>query len=618
MRNRRIFCKELLAAGVSAAAAGRAWGKTGRVLPAAPAPEIWPAIWRPPALHFSPRARAAPRPAALPPGKIPPVAFADIAARAGLTAPDVYGGVHHKNFIISTTGNGAVVFDYDNDGWPDIFLVNGSRRGGFPAGAAPTNHLYKNNRDGTFTDVTRPAGLLRSGWGQGACVGDYDNDGHLDLLVTYWGQNVLYHNNGDGTFTDVTAKAGLITDRQEWSTGACFVDYDRDGHLDLFVARYIDFSYNSVPRPGEGRWCQWKGIDVMCGPRGLKGGVNALFHNNGDGTFTDVSEKSGIVHPSGYYGFTPLTGDYDQDGWPDIYVSDDSTPNILYHNLKNGAFTDIAAMAGVAYNQDGAEQAGMGVSAGDYLRNGRLDIVKTNFSDDTPTLYRNDGQEMFDDVTYAAGLGNITRYLGWGVMFWDFDNSGWLGLFICNGHVYPEVDEHKLGVTFKEPKVVYYNLHDGRFANITARAGADLRRHHAARGLALGDLFNQGRLSGVVNNMNEPPSLYYNSAPVGNFISLKLEGVKSNRSAIGAGVTVEANGSPLYDEVRSGGSFISQNDLRLHFGLGSAREAEKITIRWPSGLLETLKQVEANRFYTVREGEGIDAKRTRLPEKLLA
>ncbi len=611
MTHRRAFFGQLLGA-AWAARSPQAWAEAA-VARAAGAPALWRP--RPAALPGLPPPRPHP---ALAPGQIPRIAFADIAARAGLTMQNFYGGVHHKNFIISTTGNGAVVFDYDNDGWPDIFLVNGWRRGGFPAGQAPTNHLYKNNRDGSFRDVTREAGLLRSGWGQGACVGDYDNDGHLDLLVTYWGQNVLYHNNGDGTFTDVTERAGLLTTGREWNTGACFVDYDRDGHLDLFVARYVDFSYHSVPRPGEGRWCQWKGIDVMCGPRGLRGGVNALFHNNGDGTFTDVSEKSGVVHPSGYYGFTPLTGDYDQDGWPDIYVSDDSTPNILYHNNRNGTFSDIGAMAGVAYNQDGAEQAGMGVSAGDYLRNGRLDIVKTNFSDDTPTLYRNQGKENFEDVTYAAGLGNITRWLGWGVMFMDFDNSGWLGIFICNGHVYPEVDEHKLGTRFKEPKVLYYNLHDGRFANITGRAGADLSLPQAARGLAIGDLFNEGRLSGVVNNMNGRPSLYYNSAPVGNFLSLKLEGVKSNRAAIGAGVTVEANGSPQYDEVRSGGSFISQNDLRLHFGLGRAREAERITIRWPSGHVETLKQVAANRFYNVREGEGIDAKRTRKPAPVLA
>ena len=305
---------------------------------------------------------------------------------------------------------------------------NGSTVEGFPKEKAPTGHLYHNNHDGTFADVTMRAGLVRSGWGQGGCVGDYDNDGNLDLLLTYWGQNALYRNNGDGTFTDVTAKAGLKTLRDEWSTGCSFVDYDRDGKVDIFLARYVDFSYDSVPRPGHGRWCQWKGINVMCGPRGLKPGANALYHNNGEGTFTDVSQKAGILKATGCYGFTSLTADFDHDGWPDIYVACDSTASLLYHNNHDRTFSEVGKKAGVAYNEDGFEQAGMGLSADDFTHSGYQDIIKTNFSDDTPTLYRNRGDNNFDDVTYGAGLGKIKNWLGWGVQFYDFDNSGWPGI----------------------------------------------------------------------------------------------------------------------------------------------------------------------------------------------
>ena len=539
------------------------------------------------------------------------VHFADIAQQAGLSALNVYGGDTHKEFIIETTGNGAVIFDYDNDGWPDIFLPNGSTVEGFPKDKAPTGHLYHNNHDGTFTDVTSHAGLARSGWGQGACVGDYDNDGYLDLFVTYWGQNVLYRNNGDGTFTDITAKAGLKTSRDEWSAGCSFVDYDRDGKVDIFVVRYVDFSYGSVPRPGEGRWCQWKGINVMCGPRGLKPGVNALFHNNGDGTFTDVSQKSGILNTTGCYGLTSLTADFDHDGWPDIYIACDSTASILYHNNHDGTYTDIGKKAGVAYNEDGSEQAGMGLSVDDFTHSGYQDIVKTNFSDDTPTLYLNRGDNNFDDVTYSAALGRIKNWLGWGVQFYDFDNSGWPGILIGNGHVYPEVDGKALGTSYREPKVAYYNLRDGTFANITAEAGSVVSEPHSARGMALGDLFNDGHEEALVNNMNETPSLYYNTSPIGNWISLQLVGLKSNRAAVGAVVILEQGGDKHEKEVRSGDGFISQSDLRLHFGLGKSTKAEKIVIHWPSGLVETLSDLPANQYYVVREGGGIDKSKTR-------
>jgi hypothetical protein len=522
------------------------------------------------------------------------VHFEDIASQAGLNALNVYGGDTHKEFIIETTGNGAIIFDYDNDGWPDIFLPNGSTIEGFAADKAPTGHLYHNNQDGTFTDVTLRAGLARPGWGQGGCVGDYDNDGYLDLLVTYWGQNVLYRNNGDGTFSDVTAKAGLKTSQDEWSTGCSFVDYDRDGKVDLFVVRYVGFSYDSVPRPGQGRWCEWKGINVMCGPRGLKPGVNAIYHNNGDGTLTDVSQRSGVLDTTRCYGFTSLTGDFDHDGWPDIYVACDST----------------GKKAGVAYNEDGSEQAGMGLSAADFTHSGYQGIVKTNFSDDTPTLYLNRGENNFDDVTYGSGLGKIKNWLGWGVQFYDFDNSGWPGILIANGHVYPEVDGRALGTSFREPKVAYYNQHDATFANITADAGAVLSTPHSGRGMARGDLFNDGHQEAVVNNMNERPSLYYNTAPIGNWISLQLVGVKSNRAALGAVATLEQGGDKREQEVRSGDGYISQSDLRLHFGLGKSPKAEKIVIRWPSGLVETLSDLPANQYYVVREGSGVDQSKT--------
>lgn len=546
------------------------------------------------------------------PGKIKPgeVHFEDIARQAGLSAVNVYGGDTHKEFIIETTGNGAIIFDYDNDGWPDIYLPNGSTVEGFLKDKAPTGHLYHNNHDGTFSDVTSHAGLARFGWGQGGCVGDYDNDGYLDLLVTYWGQNVLYRNNGDGTFSDVTARAGLETAQDEWSTGCSFVDYDRDGKADVLVVRYLDFSYDSVPRPGQGRWCQWKGINVMCGPRGLKPGTNALYHNNGNGTFTDVSEKSGVLNTSGCYGFTSLTADFDHDGWPDIYVACDSTASILYHNNQNGSFTDIAKKAGVAFNEDGSEQAGMGLSADDFNHSGDPDLVKTNFSDDTPTLYLNRGDNNFDDVTYRSGLGKIKNWLGWGVQFYDFDNSGWPGILIANGHVYPEVDGKGLGTSYREPKVAYYNLRDGTFANITANAGPVLSEPHSGRGMALADLFNDGHQEALVNNMNESASLYYNTAPVGNWISLQLVGVTSNRAALGAVVTLQQGGDKHEKEVRSGDGYLSQSDLRLHFGLGKFSRVEKIVIRWPSGLVETLSDLPANQYYLVREGSGVDPSKT--------
>ena len=384
---------------------------------------------------------------------LPKVNFEDIAAKAGLTVVNVTGD-DDKRYILETTGSGVALFDYDNDGLLDIFLVNGTTLKGFPAGQEPTSHLYHNNGDGTFQDVTQKTNLTRTGWGQGTCVGDYDNDGNEDLMVDYFGQNALYRNMGNGTFSDVTEKAGLKHKAARWSTGCSFVDYDKDGYLDLFVANYVDFDIKKTPAKGANQYCTWKGMPVMCGPRGLPGGTNILYHNNGDGTFTDVSEKSGVFKPSGYYAFTSLVSDYDNDGWPDIFVSCDSTPNILYHNEGNGTFTDIGLISGTAFNEDGQEQAGMGVSAADYDHDGFIDIVKTNFTDDTSTLYKNNGEGSFTDVTYPARLGANTRYLGWGTGFLDVDNDGWKDIFMVNGHVYPEVDKQNLDSPYKQQRLI--------------------------------------------------------------------------------------------------------------------------------------------------------------------
>ena len=486
------------------------------------------------------------------------VTLTDIAPQAGLDAVCVFGDPHTKRWIIETTGCGVAFFDYDQDGWLDIFLVSGTMlkeqksearsqkpanqnsdagsqkpEAGRPqnlAGALaqasrtidnrkstivnPTNHLYKNNRDGTFTDVTAKAGLLRTGWGQGVCVGDYDNDGFDDLFVTYWGQNVLYRNNGDGTFTDVTAKAGLTqqSPRPRWNTGCCFVDYDKDGYLDLFVANYVDLDLSATPAMGAGEYCHWKGIPVMCGPKGLPGSKNILYHNRGDGTFEDVSEKAGIYRTTGHYAFTALTGDFDNDGWPDIYVACDSTPSILYHNNHDGTFTDVAIPSGCAYSEDGQEQGGMGASAGDYNGDGWLDIFKTNFSDDTSSLYRNNGDGTFSDATVSAGMGLNTRYLGWGCGFVDIDNDGWQDVFLANGHVYPELELAGLDTPFKEPKIRYHNLRNGRFEDVSARAGPGLGMLRSARGVAFGDFDNDGDLDIVVTNMNDTPTLLRTSS----------------------------------------------------------------------------------------------------------
>jgi enediyne biosynthesis protein E4 len=541
----------------------------------------------------------------------PGVSFLNVARESGLNVKTIFGGEHKNKYLLETTGCGVAFYDYDNDGWLDIFLVNGSRLEGFAAGAEPTSHLFRNNRDGTFTDVTTKAGVAHSGWGQGVCVGDYDNDGWDDLFVTYYGKNVLYHNNGDGTFTDVSQKAGVAGKGTRWNTGCAFVDYDRNGHLDLFVANYIDMDLATAPVPESGP-CLYKGALVACGPPGLQGGKNILYHNNGDGTFTDVSESAGIFRANGTYGLGVLTADLDNDGWPDIYVANDSTASALYQNKKNGKFEDIAIEAGCALSPDGKPQAGMGIAAADYDLDGNLDLVKTNFAGDTPSLYRNLGGASFEDATFTAGLGAHTQFLGWGCGFFDFDNDGWPDILICNGHVYPEVEQLKTEAGYAQRKLLYRNLRNGHFADISFQVGSGISNPAACRGCAFGDFDNDGDIDVVVNTVNDYPQLLRCDSKLdNNWIKVRTIGTKSNRSGIGARLTCvthvpgESKPHRQIDEVRSGGSYISQNDLRIHFGLGKAEQVDLLEIRWPSGQLDTIKDLKVNQQLFVKEGEGV-------------
>ncbi len=537
-----------------------------------------------------------------------PVVYVDVAKEAGLTVPNVWGGVNHKNYIIEAKGSGIAFFDYDMDGWLDVFLTNGMRlEETYTPENAPTTHLFKNNRDGTFTEVTAKAGIARTGWTVGVCVGDYDNDGWDDLFCTTWGHNVLWHNNGDGTFTDVTKKAGLYDERVRWNSGCCWIDYDRDGLLDLFVARYIELDLKKIPVPGQTGYCQWKGIPTMCGPRGLPGEANSLYHNNGDGTFTDVSEKAGILKPGPRYSITAVSYDFDNDGWPDIYVAVDSEPSILYHNNHDGTFTDIAVVAGCAYNEDGQEQAGMGVGVADYDADGWFDIFKTNFSDDTSDLYHNNGDGTFTDATFVSGVGVNTQYVGWGAGFLDFDNDGWPDILQVNGHVYPEIEKYNLDATFKVPRIVYRNLGNGKFKDTSAEMGPGISERFSSRGCAFGDYDNDGDIDVLVLNMNDPPSLLRNDGGNRlNWIKIKLVGTQCNRTAIGARVLVVTGKHSQINEVHSGDSVMSQSDLRLHFGLGQAKTVDLIEVKWPTTQkVEKFTRVEANQILTIREGAGI-------------
>jgi len=529
--------------------------------------------------------------------------FVDVAAAAGLSAPTIYGGVESKKYILESTGCGCAFIDYDNDGWLDIFLLCGTRIEAAPPAA--TNRLYKNNRDGTFTDVTQKAGLHAIGWASGVCVGDYNNDGFEDMFCTYFGQNILYRNNGDGTFTDVTKAAGLLNDQPRWGAGCSFLDYNRDGHLDLFVSNYVRFSIEHAPVPGENTNCNWKGIPVECGPRGLPTGWHSLYRNNGDGTFSDVSQLAGIARATQCYGMTVVAADLDEDGWPDIYVACDSTPSLLFMNNHDGTFREEGVLRGVALSDDGEEQAGMGVAIGDYDLDGHLDLFKTHFADDANVLYHNDGKGAFDDVTRASRVGVETRYVCWGAGIVDLDNDGCPDLFMVTGNVYPEVERKLPQYQNKTPRAVFRNLGNSTFEELIDAAGPGVAEEHCSRGCAFGDFDNDGDVDILIVNLNETPSLLRNDL-IGNqnWIKVKLEGVKSNRSAIGARVLAHYGGKTQAQSVLSQCSFYSCNDPRLHFGLGTHTTVD-LEVRWPNGMVEVFKRMPVNRLVTLREGAGM-------------
>ncbi len=529
--------------------------------------------------------------------------FVDTAAVAGLKDPVIYGGVESKKYILEATGCGCAFIDYDNDGWIDIFLLSGTRLTGDPPGA--TNRLYKNNRDGTFTDVTDKAGLTAVGWASGVCIGDYNNDGFEDIFCTYFGQNRLYRNNGDGTFSDVTRSAGLWNPQPRWGAGCSFLDYDRDGHLDLFVSNYVEFSFEHAPVPGENVNCNWKGVAVECGPRGLPPGRHSLYHNNGDGTFTDVSEKAGIAKATGSYGMTVVAADLDEDGWTDIFVACDSTPSLLFMNNHDGTFREEGVLRGVALSDDGMEQAGMGVGVGDYDLDGHLDLFKTHFAEDANGLYHNDGKGNFDDMTRPSRVAVDTRYICWGAGIHDLDNDGYPDLFMVTGNVYPEVERKLPEFPNKTPRAVFRNLGNRTFEELGIEAGPGVAEAHCSRGCAFGDFDNDGDLDILIVNLNEPPSLLRNEMQhKENWIKVKLEGVKSNRSAIGARVLAYYGGKVQAQAVLSQSSFYSCNDSRLHFGLGAFTSVD-LEVYWPNGLREHFKQPAINRLITLREGTGI-------------
>ncbi len=529
--------------------------------------------------------------------------FRDIAKEAGLVLPVVYGEADHKDYILETIGCGCAFFDYDNDGWMDIFLLSGSSMAGTPSGAS--NRLYKNNRDGTFSDVTEKAGLRFTGWGSGVCVGDYNNDGWEDLFCTFYGQNKLYRNNGDGTFTDITKQAGLENPKTRWGAGCTFVDYNRDGHLDLFISNYVQFDATHIPKPGQDVYCNWKGLPVNCGPRGLPPGYHSLYRNNGDGTFTDVSVQAGIDTLRSSYGMTVVAADFDEDGWPDIFVACDSTPSLLLMNQRNGTFREEGVVRGVALSDDGMEQAGMGVGVGDYDLDGHMDLFKTHFTDDTEGLFHNNGKAEFENATMAAHVGTENRYICWGAGIVDLDNDGFPDLFMTAGSVYPEVERTLPQYPNKNPRVVFRNLGNGTFEELIEEAGPGVAAAHCSRGCAFGDFDNDGDIDILIVNLSEAPSLLRNDVSGNNhWLKVKLVGTKSNRSAIGARVLAKYGKKIQAQEVLSQSSFYSASDPRLHFGLGGETSAD-LAIRWPSGMRQTLKGVEANQIVTIEEGTGI-------------
>ena len=529
--------------------------------------------------------------------------FVDVASAAGLHQPTIYGGIESKKYILEANGCGCAFIDYDNDGWMDVFLLCGTRLEGAPEGA--TNRLYKNNRNGTFTDVTDRAGLRATGWANGVCIGDYNNDGYEDIFCTYFGQNRLYRNNGDGTFTDVTKEAGLLNPETRWGAGCSFLDYNRDGHLDLFVSNYIRFDLAKAPVPGEASTCNWKGIPVNCGPRGLPPGRHLLYRNNGNGTFTEVTKESGIAVATESYGMTVVAADFDEDGWTDIFVACDSTPSLLFMNNHDGTFREEGVVRGVALSDDGMEQAGMGVGLGDYDLDGHLDIFKTHFMGDTSGIYRNDGKGNFDDRTRAAKIGVETRFVSWGTGVVDLDHDGYPDVFIVTGSVYPEVEKKLADYPYKTPRIVFRNLGNGTFEELGEESGPGVTEPHSGRGCAFGDFDNDGDLDILIVNMNEPPSLLRNDVTgKQNWIKIQLEGVKSNRSAIGARVLVHYGGKVQAQARVSQSSYYSSNDPRLHFGLGESQSAD-VDVFWPSGLHEQHKGIPANQLVTLREASGV-------------
>jgi enediyne biosynthesis protein E4 len=527
-----------------------------------------------------------------------PVCWVDYAATWGLTAENTYGGRERKDFIVETTGNGVALFDADQDGDEDVLLLNGTTLSGPITGQPRNPVLYRNNGKGQLTELAR---LPVEGWAQGVCAGDYDNDGKTDLLITYFGQNRLFRNRGAGKFDDVSAPAGLPSTGVRFGSGCTFLDYDRDGRLDLFIANYVNLDLEKTPRPGKGEFCVWKEIPVMCGPRGLPLASNLLYHQEPDGTFRDVSAGAGILKPGGRYALQAVTADFDNDGWPDLYVACDMTPSLLYRNRGNGTFEERGVEAGVAFNADGRLQAGMGVAVGDFNNDGFLDIAKTNFSGDLTSLFLNEDGKFFTDVAGPARLG-VRQLLGWGIAFLDADDDGWRDLLLVNGHVYPEVEKAAVGDAYRQPTLFFRNLGNGKFADLTATGGPGLAVDRPSRGLALGDLDGDGRPEAVILNMNDRPALLKNTAPGGRFLNLRLQGVKSNRSAIGARVTVEAGGRKWIDEVRSGESFYSQHSMTLHFGLADVRKVDRVTVRWPAGKTETWSNLATNARCNLTEG----------------
>ena len=524
------------------------------------------------------------------------ISFTDVTAASGITFKHVASP--EKKYIVESMSGGVALFDYDNDGDLDIYLVNALTVDLVKTKGKTKSDLYRNDGNGKFTEVGVKAGVSDIGWGMGVAVGDYNNDGFEDLYVTCLGPDHLLKNNGNGTFTDVTAKAGVNDPR--WTTGASFVDYDHDGDLDLFVSNYVDFDINNLPEFGLGKTCQYKSIPVQCGPRGLKGAGDSLFRNNGDGTFTDVSRQAGVMDENGYYGMGIMTSDFDDDGFVDIFVANDSTPNYHYRNKGNGTFEEIGFTAGTAVNENGSEQGSMGVTAGDYDHDGKLDLFITNFADEYNTLYHNDGKNSFTDLSYAAKVAAVSLpNVGWGTKFFDYDNDGWVDLFVANGHVYPQLP------SYRQPRLLHRNNRDSTFTEVSAEFGNVLSENRASRGVAFGDIDNDGDVDLIIADLDGPPQLLRNDGGnANNSILIKTIGVKSNRSGIGARVTVVSGDLTQVDEVRSGDSYLSQSDLRLHFGLEKRTKVDSIQVRWPSGVVDKISGAGVNRIITIKEGQG--------------